>query len=971
MDESALRGLGAVSSPDPQTQAQAMHYFEQLKNSADGWKLCAQAFSTGLYQGNDHVRFFCLQVCEHYLKNRYQQADRDEQNSVRVFLMSCLQLASNEGTQERTFILNKVAQIVSLAFVFDYPSRWPSFFEDILRTLNQGHKAVGMYLRVMLAIDQEVVDREVIHSAEESVRNTAIKDHMRETCVAQVADSWLQIMTAYETSQPELVCMCLDVVGKYVSWIEITLVANDRFVPVLLRFLNQPLLRESAADCIYEVISKGMDPMAKLRLVESFFTVLDGAGVLNPPEDEEGDYLAKLSKLVCGVGQALICSWNKLHKTGNAESDLAEIQTALEAKIPYMLRFLGNEDDDVSGAVADFATEYIALLKTKGPPLSPTQRNHVEGMLYTVVKKMKYDECYNFEQEGEDEAMFMDYRKQMRVIFNNLAQLDSDLILMTVHTIVTQTLAQWEAADFRDVEMALTLLYSVAEAVPASHGQHFSGNSTKVSALQNMMRLLVTSRVSCHGHVIVQLQFFETAVRYDKFFQVEPEHIPDVLMAFLDKRGLHHESPKVRSRCSYLFSRIVKSLKNHLLPYLEEVFSGLQDLLVLNAPAGSSANGVPHLLSDEDQLFVYETASTLIISSTLAPEKKQELMKSLLTPIASKFEGLLGSLCNETSEDQQAAYAKCIYNAMALASRASKGFSGTQTMRQCGCVPAFTELLRLFGMALDTPSQRSHIQAGVRQYLHRMVVCMDAQILPFIPPVLTHLLKHPEARELYDFLPLVNQLVMKFKAEIIPFLSEILMPLVNAVFSVLMSPADERDQEAASDRKFLRRGYFLFLSTIVSNDCINVLKALEMGSVNQVLMSVVQGVVEVQDPPSQRCCFMILKKLTEAWGSGNDGIVGFPDFLYKNVIPACILAPLSPSFDLNDGQTSLALGECATCLKTILEKRGEELTNYLQKDYLPSLHMSTEQSQEFCQALHTDQKTFKAYLKNFFMKAKS
>ena len=52
------------------------------------------------------------------------------------------------------------------------------------------------------------------------------------------------------------------------------------------------------------------------------------------------------------------------------------------------------------------------------------------------------------------------------------------------------------------------------------------------------------------------------------------------------------------------------------------------------------------------------------------------------------------------------------------------------------------------------------------------------------------------------------------------------MPMVNAVFSVLMSPADERDQEAANDRKLLRRSYFLFLSTIVSNDCINVFKAL-------------------------------------------------------------------------------------------------------------------------------------------------
>ena len=57
------------------------------------------------------------------------------------------------------------------------------------------------------------------------------------------------LQTAYETSQPEVACLCLDVVGKFVSWIDITLVANNRYVPVLLRFLSQPLLRESACDC--------------------------------------------------------------------------------------------------------------------------------------------------------------------------------------------------------------------------------------------------------------------------------------------------------------------------------------------------------------------------------------------------------------------------------------------------------------------------------------------------------------------------------------------------------------------------------------------------------------------------------------------------------------------------------------------------------------------------------------------------
>lgn len=85
----------------------------------------------------------------------------------------------------------------------------------------------------------------------------------------------------------------------------------------------------------------------------------------------------------------------------------------------------------------------------------------------------------------------------------------------------------------------------------------------------------------------MSLEFFETVVRYDKFFIVEPQHIPNVLvssklnvperirneyscltaccvhcqMAFLDQRGLRHNSPKVRSRVAYLFSRFIKTLQ--------------------------------------------------------------------------------------------------------------------------------------------------------------------------------------------------------------------------------------------------------------------------------------------------------------------------------------------------------------------------------------------------------------------------
>ena len=67
-------------------------------------------------------------------------------------------------------------------------------------------------------------------------------------------------------------------------WIDINLIANDRFVSLLLRYLSIDVLRESACDCFHEIISKGMDPIAKTELVESITKVLHDSGVI-PPSD--------------------------------------------------------------------------------------------------------------------------------------------------------------------------------------------------------------------------------------------------------------------------------------------------------------------------------------------------------------------------------------------------------------------------------------------------------------------------------------------------------------------------------------------------------------------------------------------------------------------------------------------------------------------------------------------------------------
>ncbi|XP_071784413.1 exportin-T-like [Asterias amurensis] len=960
MDEQALRGLGPYV--DTEGHNRALAYFEQLKQSDDGWKLCAEAIMQGMYE-SDHIKFFCFQVLENFLKTRYSSAISSDQQILKQSLLQWLQMQTLSTHEEKNFIRNKAAQLFSLLFISDFPHRWPGFFTDLIQLLNAGPASVDMYLRILVAIDEDVVDRETIQTQEDATKSTLLKDSMRERAVNEMVNSWYNILKTYENTNPELTCLCLEVVGSYVCWIDINLIANDRFVSLLLRYLSIDVLRESACDCFHEIISKGMDPIAKTELVESITKVLHDSGVI-PPSDDDVDFLAKLSKLTNGIGMNLITCWEKLVKSRDSALTAKTLQ-AVESKLPLMFDFLGHEDDDISLAVTGFAHDYIGVLK-QIPKISPTQMSFMENMLYVVIRKFKYEDTYNFDSQGEDEIMFIDYRRQMKILFDNLVQLNQTLVLQVVHNFITGTLNQWKSVKFTEAELAVRLLYMLGEAIPVNQGNHFIGDQARAEIMRDLMRTLVTSRIVEHSHWAVGLQVFETIARYEKFFNCEPQHIPDVLMAFLGDRGLRHCHPTIRSRTAYLFGRFIKSLKHHLTEFTDEILKRISDLLVIAPPD----NGHPLLLTSDDQLFMYEAAGMIIASSSYQPEKKAYLMKNLLAPTIEKFNTMFDKMCVEKDEQNREKYAEVAAQAIAFASRTSKAFYTQLTIKQSGCEVCYTEALQVFLRALDTPYHHQILHSVVRQYLHRMIICLEESLLPYVPIAVEHLLKKCEARDIHEFIPLINQIAGKFKSTIVPFLRSVFMPIVTTIFNVLGQPADELDIQAKQDKDLLKRSYFQFLQTLVANDVSEVISGQDAQNFKQVLLTVIQGAVESQDPIVQKTAFNILRKLVDKWG-GKDGLPGFRDFINDYIIPACFMAPLKPTFNLSDGQTVLALNEDAAVLKSVLAKEGSQLISFLQQKYFPSLPLGPEPSQAFCCALQEmELKMFRNYVKAFFESAR-
>jgi exportin-T len=56
-----------------------------------------------------------------------------------------------------------------------------------------------------------------------------VKDSMRDRCIGDVAEAWYQLALAHRAARPQLAAFVLATAARYIHWIDIGLVANDRW----------------------------------------------------------------------------------------------------------------------------------------------------------------------------------------------------------------------------------------------------------------------------------------------------------------------------------------------------------------------------------------------------------------------------------------------------------------------------------------------------------------------------------------------------------------------------------------------------------------------------------------------------------------------------------------------------------------------------------------------------------------------
>lgn len=538
------------------TRQQAQASLDEFKsNNPDAWRVCLSIFlksvgNTGYFQRffvalniqeeDSFVLINVLSLLESFVRFRYQTLLEEDQLSLKTVLYTWIaqQYAFVED-KFPAFLRNKIAWILVLIFRSDFPNPWRSFFADffilspisascmsiggmapsvmapalpvlegiapivviegtppIASTLGSSPAAqlahVDLLTRILLAIDQEVVDRDVQRADSELAQNALIKDAMREDCIPAIVELFYRIFVEeFFQQHTSIIASCLQVMSSYIPWIEISLVVSPRFLEVFFRFLLVPQLRDNACLCLNRVILKGMDAPAKIALIESISIISVVHSVSSQiaeaissgatSEEQEEDFMASLASLVNTIGIQLMTNISKLQSgvVVTAAAPLGEEDPALASQacqmgllllqqcLPLMFAFLGHEDDDISLAVTPFATEFIRM------NLADSTKQ-LGDLLSIVIHKMRYDADFDFEDAEEDQAALFEIRKAMKILFDHIRALNPEMVLSYVHDFVLHNINNWSNLNFVDVEIALKLMFYVGESQASSLFQELS-----------------------------------------------------------------------------------------------------------------------------------------------------------------------------------------------------------------------------------------------------------------------------------------------------------------------------------------------------------------------------------------------------------------------------------------------------------------------------------------------------------------
>lgn len=456
----------------------------------------------------------CLEVVNYAVHT--QGLDGESLAFLKHTLLQYVRQSYGAGVQQEpdpAHLQNKLTQTLTYLFVFLYRDGWQSFLDDFLDLtgLHQNVDNVSgvlFYLRVLSSVHDEIADMMLSRQSGDSKRNTELKDQLRAQDMQKVAESWKQLLSRY-SGNDVVVDLVLKVIGKWVSWMDISLVVSqdmlNLLLPVVGRTGSEDKVRDTAIDTLTEICGKKMRSTDKMDMI-SFLNLQDivsqlvASPMLNDLKGTskyDTDLAEAIAKLVNTTVADIIRALDDNQATDDTRT---RAKQHLDGFLPLLLRFFSDEYDEVCSTVIPSLTDLLTFIRKLGQ-LSQEYLHMLSPILNAIVQKMRYDETTSWGNEDEqtDEAEFQELRRRLQYLQKTIATIDQNLYMDVLSNLVATTFQtldqQGSHMDWRDLDLALHEMYLFGElALPNQGLGTKSQPSTEASErLVVMMQKMVES----------------------------------------------------------------------------------------------------------------------------------------------------------------------------------------------------------------------------------------------------------------------------------------------------------------------------------------------------------------------------------------------------------------------------------------------------------------------------------------------
>lgn len=189
---------------------------------------------------------------------------------------------------------------------------WPEAIGSLLNILKDSAVGREIFLKLCLILTEEIANSNgnLVKSEVVSKRNADLRDSMRNGENALLCKFWRQILQGQGQggeggNHYQLTVLALECLASYSSWIDVGLVVEGetlKLIYFLLQSQNSQI-QMAAADCLGEIVLKGMSAVDKISLASymnlvSVFEAVGGRGVIDA-------FFSKICRVLNNLGYSL------------------------------------------------------------------------------------------------------------------------------------------------------------------------------------------------------------------------------------------------------------------------------------------------------------------------------------------------------------------------------------------------------------------------------------------------------------------------------------------------------------------------------------------------------------------------------------------------------------------------------------------------------------------------------------------